>query len=146
MAQPRRYPNRLGILGWLDKGRHGPERYWYVLHRLTGLALLAFLVFHIFVTSSRLLGREVWEPLMAMTHDPLFQGVEFLIFAAFAFHALNGIRLLLVEFALAVGKPEDPVYPYKTSLNKQRPLLIAMTLLAVILIALGGMGLVASNK
>jgi succinate dehydrogenase cytochrome b subunit len=137
-APPRRYPNRLGLLGWLGKGRHGIERYLYVLHRLTGLALLGFLVFHIFVTSSRLLGRQVWEPIMGLIRHPVFQAVEFLIFVAFAFHALNGIRLLLVELGFAVGKPEEPVYPYKSSLNKQRPLMLTMMVLTGLFILLGG--------
>ena len=134
----RKYPNRLGMPGWLGKGRHGVERYLYTLHRVTGLALLVFLIFHIFVTSSRLLGKEVWEPLMALTRHPVFQAVEFLILVAFAFHALNGVRLLLVELGFAVGKPEEPVYPYKSSLNRQRPLMIAMMLLAGLFILLGG--------
>ena len=135
---PRRYPNCLGLLGWLGQGRHGLERYLYTLHRLTGLALLVFLIFHIFVTSSRLLGRAVWEPIMALTHHPVFQAVEFLIFVGFGFHALNGVRLLLVELGFAVGRPEEPVYPYKSSLNKQRPLMLTMMILAGLFILLGG--------
>jgi succinate dehydrogenase / fumarate reductase cytochrome b subunit len=134
----RKYPNRLGIVGWLGKGRHGFERYLYTLHRLTGVALLVFLIFHIFVTSSRLLGKAVWEPIMALTHHPVFQAVEFLIFVGFGFHALNGVRLLLVELGFAVGQPEEPVYPYKSSLNKQRPLMITMMVLAGLFILLGG--------
>ena len=97
-----------------------------------------FLIFHIFVTSSRLLGRQVWKSLMALTHHPVFQAVEALIFAAFAFHALNGVRLLLVELGFAVGKPEEPIYPYKSSLHKQRPLMIATMILAGLFLLLGG--------
>ena len=63
---------------------------------------------------------------------------EFLVFAAFAYHAMNGIRLVLVELGFAVGKPIEPVYPYKTSLNVQRPLLIVMMILAAIFLAAGG--------
>ena len=102
------------------------------------MALLGFLIFHIFVTSSRLLGKQVWEPIMALTHHPVFQAVEFLIFVAFGFHALNGVRLLLVEMGFAVGKPEEPVYPYKSSLNKQRPLMLTMMVLTGLFILLGG--------
>jgi succinate dehydrogenase/fumarate reductase cytochrome b subunit len=36
---------------------------------------------------------------------------EHLVFVAFAFHALNGVRLVLVELGFAVGKPLEPVYP-----------------------------------
>jgi len=71
-------------------------------------------------------------------HQPLFKFGEFLVFSAFAYHAANGIRLVLVELGFAVGKPIEPVYPYKTSLNVQRPLLISMMILAAILLAAGG--------
>jgi len=46
-------PNRLGMRGWAVGGRWGLERYLYTLHRVTGLALLAYFLLHIFVTSSR---------------------------------------------------------------------------------------------
>lgn len=132
------FPNRLGILGWLGKGRHGVERYLYTLHRITGLALLLFLIFHVFVTSSRLLGREVWQSAMSLAHHPVLQWAEFLVFLAFAFHACNGIRLILVELGFAVGAPAAPVYPYRGSLAKQRPLMIALMILAGLLMLTGG--------
>jgi len=51
---------------------------------------------------------------------------------------LNGIRLVLVELGFAVGKPIEPIYPYRTSLNVQRPLLVSMMVLAAVLLAAGG--------
>jgi len=45
---------------------------------------------------------------------------------------------VLVELGFAVGKPIEPIYPYKTSLNVQRPLLIAMMILAAVFFAAGG--------
>ena len=57
---------------------------------------------------------------------------------AFVYHAANGIRLVLVQLGFAVGKPIEPVYPYKTSLNVQRPLLVFMMVLTGIFLALGG--------
>jgi len=44
------------VKGWLGGGRWGFERYLYALHRLTGLALLAYFVMHIGITSSRAFG------------------------------------------------------------------------------------------
>jgi succinate dehydrogenase / fumarate reductase cytochrome b subunit len=143
MPAPARHPNRLGVLGWLGAGRSGLERYLYVLHRVTGLALLLFLIFHVFVTATRLFGRDAWEALMAATHSPVFQTLEFLVYVAFAFHALNGVRLILVELGFAVGRPEEPVYPYRSSLNRQRPLAIVMMILAAGFILLGGLEFVA---
>lgn len=134
----KRYPNRLGIIGWLQGGRRGVEGYLYLLHRITGIALLLFLVAHVFFTTARLFGQDVWERLMTLAHTPLFQFIEYLVYIAFVFHALNGVRLLLVELGLVIGRPDQPVFPYKGSVHKQRPLMIALMILSGLLIVLGG--------
>ena len=87
----RRHPNRLGIYGWFGGGRWGPDRYLYTLHRVTGLGLLTYFLVHIVVTSSRALGPGAWEDSMARVSGPLFYFGEFLVFVAFAFHAINGV-------------------------------------------------------
>ena len=137
MEEIKRYDNRLGIWGWLGGGRWGIERYAYILHRITGLGILFYFFLHIIVTSLRAKGIYLWEE-PHFLDQPIFKFGEFLVFAAFAFHAFNGIRLVLVELGFAVGKPIEPVYPYKTSINTQRPLLIGMMLLAFVLFVLGG--------
>jgi succinate dehydrogenase / fumarate reductase cytochrome b subunit len=141
MPSEKHYPNRLGIRGWLFGGRYGFERYLYLLHRLTGLGLLAYFTLHIVVTSSRAFGPEAWHSAMGMVEGPLFKVGEYLVFAAFAFHGLNGIRLVLLELGIAVGRPIEPVYPYRTSVHVQRPLAVAVMLLAAALAVLGGVNL-----
>ncbi len=137
MAEIKRYDNRLGIWGWLGGGRWGVERYAYILHRVTGLGILFYFLLHVCVTSLRAKGIYLWTA-DGFFHQPIFKLGEYAVFAAFAYHACNGIRLVLVELGIAVGKPIEPVYPYKTSLNVQRPLLIAMMILAMLLLAAGG--------
>jgi succinate dehydrogenase / fumarate reductase cytochrome b subunit len=138
MLENKARPNRLGIWGWLGGGKWGYERYLYTLHRLTGLGLLAYFLLHIVVTSSRAFSPEAWKRAMGVVSGPLFTLGEYLVFVAFAFHAANGIRLVLAELGLAVGKPIEPVYPYKTSVDFQRPLAVAVMIVAVIIAALGG--------
>jgi succinate dehydrogenase / fumarate reductase cytochrome b subunit len=138
MPEVKRYPNRLGIKGWLFGGKWGPERYLYFLHRVTGLGLLFYFLIHILVVSSRSFGQEQWEGAMARVTGGLFTVGEFLVFVAFAFHALNGIRLVLIELGVLTGKAEDPVFPYRSSVNVQRPFMIVMMILAAILILVGG--------
>jgi succinate dehydrogenase / fumarate reductase, cytochrome b subunit len=133
------HPNRLGLFGWLGGGRWGFERYLYTLHRLTGLGLLFYFLLHIVVTSSRASGRAAWERAMGSVTGPLFTAGEFMVFAAFAFHAVNGIRLGMIELGFAVGKPEEPVYPYRTSVHHQRPLAIVAMLLAGVVLVWGGL-------
>jgi succinate dehydrogenase / fumarate reductase cytochrome b subunit len=140
MIENKGRPNRLGIVGWVAGGRWGFERYLYTLHRVTGLGILAYFLLHIFVTSSRAFGESAWTSSMARVTGPLFKAGEFLVFAAFAFHAVNGVRLVLVELGFAIGKPIEPVYPYRTSVNEQRPLAIGVMILAAILTIAGGIG------
>ena len=132
-------PNRLGIVGWLGGGRWGAERYLYTLHRVTGLGLLAYFLLHIFVTAARRFGQEAWQQSMASVTGPVFTLGEYLVFVAFAFHAINGIRLVLVELGFGVGKPIEPVYPYRTSVDVQRPLAVVVMLVAAVLVVLGGL-------
>jgi succinate dehydrogenase / fumarate reductase cytochrome b subunit len=138
-------PNRLGMRGWAWGGRWGLERYLYTLHRITGVALLGYFLLHVVVTSSRALGREAWEAAMRAVSSPAFALGEYLVFLGFVFHAVNGVRLVLVEFFGAVGRPEEPVYPYRTSLDVQRPLALGVLALAALVAAIGGYDFVVGH-
>jgi succinate dehydrogenase / fumarate reductase cytochrome b subunit len=139
MLEYKGRPNRLGIAGWLGGGRWGAERYLYTLHRVTGLGLLAYFLLHIFVTSSRMFGQQAWQQAMAKVTGTIFTLGEYAVFVAFAFHAINGIRLVLIELGFGVGKPIEPVYPYRTSVDVQRPLAVVVMLVAAVLVVLGGL-------
>jgi succinate dehydrogenase/fumarate reductase cytochrome b subunit len=78
-----------------------------------------------------------WEQAMGAVTGPLFKIGEYLVFAAFAFHAINGIRLGIIELGFGVGRPIEPVYPYRTSLDVQRPLVIGVLVLAAVIFVLG---------
>lgn len=138
MLDTKGHPNRLGLWGWLGGGRWGLERYLYTLHRLTGLGLLFYFLLHIFVTSARAFSEAAWQESMATVTGPLFVVGEYLVFVAFAFHGLNGLRLILIELGWAVGKPIEPIYPYKTSVDVQRPLALGVMVVAGLLIIAGG--------
>jgi succinate dehydrogenase / fumarate reductase cytochrome b subunit len=130
--------NRLGIWGWLGGGRYGLDRYAYALHRLTGLGILAYFIMHIFVTGSRVGGPEKWDSTMSTFGSPLFKVGEFLVVLAFAYHAINGIRLVLVELGYLIGKPGLPSYPYSYSTLRQKPLFVVAMVIAAVLMIIGG--------
>jgi succinate dehydrogenase / fumarate reductase cytochrome b subunit len=145
MIETKHFPNRLGIWGWVGGGRWGYERYLYILHRISGLSILAYFLLHIVVTSMRAFGQEPWQKAMELVASPIFVIGEYLVFAAFAFHGVNGVRLLLLELGVGVGRPIEPVYPYRTSVHVQRPLAVAVMIVAVILVALGGWDLLRQH-
>ena len=133
-----RLKNNLGLWGWLGGGRYGAERYAYALHRITGLGILAYFLMHIFVTGARTGGLAEWDSRMAFFGRPVFKTGEFLVFLAFVYHAINGIRLALVELGFMVGKPGLPAYPYNYSTLRQRPLFLAVMVIAAVLMVIGG--------
>jgi succinate dehydrogenase / fumarate reductase, cytochrome b subunit len=130
--------NHLGLFGWLGGGRYGAERYAYALHRLTGLGILAYFLMHIFVTGARLGGPAQWDENMAFLGKPIFKVGEFLVFLAFVYHAVNGIRLALVELGVMIGKPGLPSFPFHHSTARQRPLFMAVMIIAALLMIMGG--------
>ena len=138
---PKSYPNRLGVKGWAYAGQYTFERYLYLGHRLSGVGLIAYMVLHILETANRMRGEAAWAGLMALFASPPFKVIEYLLFAAAVFHALNGLRLLLTELGLFLGKPKDPVYPYSTSVKRHRPLTYVIMALAGLIIVLGGSSL-----
>jgi len=135
------HPDRLGMKGWLYAGRYSLERYLYLAHRLSGLGLIAYMVLHIVETANRLRGEQAWAGLMALFATPLFKVIEYLLFVAAVFHAMNGIRLLLVELGFFLGKPKTPIYPYKTSVLRHRPLTYIVMIIAVVVMVLGSSSL-----
>ena len=135
---PKSYPNRLGLKGWAYAGRYSFERYLYLGHRLSGLGLIAYMVLHIVETANRMRGEEAWAGLMALFASPPFKVIEYLLFAAAVFHAMNGVRLLLTELGFFLGKPKEPVYPYSTSVKRHRPLTYIIMALAGLIMLLGG--------
>ena len=135
------YNNRLGLKGWVYAGKYTFERYLYLGHRLTGMGLIAYMLLHIIETANRMRGVEAWEDLMGLFASWPFKIVEYLLFAAAVFHALNGVRLLLTELGFFLGKPKEPVYPYSSSIKRHRPLTYIIMGLAGLIIILGGSSL-----
>ena len=136
--KPTAYNNRLGVKGWMYAGRYSFERYLYLGHRLSGLGLLAYMILHIVETANRIRGEEAWAGLMALFASPPFRVIEYLLFAMAVFHAMNGLRLMLIELGFFLGRPREPIYPYSSSVLRHRPLTYVVMVLAGLIILLGG--------
>ena len=80
----QRYRIRTGMFAWMA-------------HRLSGLALVGYLVVHIWGLKA-LTDREAFNELIAGYHAPIFKVGEFLLLVAVAYHAMNGLRIVLIDF------------------------------------------------
>jgi len=75
----------------------------YVLHRITGLALVFYLLMHIMVISSAMVGgKSAFDALLGLLQTPLFVVLDLGLIAAVLFHGLNGVRLVLFDLGYGV--------------------------------------------
>lgn len=79
------YYNFIGTWAWL-------------LHRLSGLALIFYLTLHIWVVNTLTQGPDKFNALMEFLNSPLFKYLEVGLWGVILFHAFNGIRIVIVDF------------------------------------------------
>ncbi len=77
--------------------RGGPGMLAWALHRVTGVAVLLFLLLHIVETSLLLYGPDAYNRAIALYKQPWFKPLEFLLVAAVVYHAGNGILVMILD-------------------------------------------------
>ncbi len=76
----------------------GVGQWSWLLHRVTGVGVLLFLFAHILDTSLVMLGPEWYNRNIRVYRNPFFGLMEIGLFAAVLYHALNGIRIIVIDF------------------------------------------------
>ncbi len=112
--------NKKGIKGMADPRRYGIERVAYLLMRLSGLGLLAYFVAHIYETSSILQGKVGWDEFLEITQTTEGHIILAIVIGMSVFHTVNGIRVMLGEGGVGVGRPARPDYPYTPQSQNSR--------------------------
>ena len=82
--------------GTLYRGREG--MWSWVLHRITGVAIYFFLLVHILDTSLVRLSPGAYNAVINTYKTPIMGLGEIALVAAIGFHALNGLRIILIDF------------------------------------------------
>lgn len=73
-------------------------QYAFAMHRATGLGVLFFLLVHIIDIMLIGLGKEVYNESVEFYSNPFLLPMEILLVGAVLYHALNGIRIMLIDF------------------------------------------------
>lgn len=82
--------------GTLYRGREG--MWSWVLHRITGVAIFFFLLVHVLDTALVRLSPEAYNAVIGTYKTPFMGLGEIVLVAAIAYHALNGLRIIAVDF------------------------------------------------
>lgn len=78
--------------------RGGQGMWAWILHRVTGVGVLFFLVIHVVDTWLIGFGPAVYNKVMALYRMPIFRVGEVFLAASVLFHSLNGLRILIIDF------------------------------------------------
>lgn len=82
--------------GTLYRGREG--MWSWVAHRVTGVLIFFFLFVHVLDTALIRVSPDAYNRVINEYKNPAMSVMELGLTAAIAFHALNGIRIVLVDF------------------------------------------------
>jgi succinate dehydrogenase / fumarate reductase cytochrome b subunit len=85
ITETLRYRGALGQWSW-------------VLHRVTGLGVVLFLTLHVVDTSWAVFYPDLYVHAIAAYQSPLFTIGEFALVASVVYHALNGIRIVVIDY------------------------------------------------
>ncbi|MBI5666377.1 MAG: succinate dehydrogenase, cytochrome b556 subunit [Chloroflexi bacterium] len=91
ITETLRYRGALGQWSW-------------VLHRISGLGVVLFLTLHVIDTSWSVFYPALYVKAIAVYQTPLFTIGEFALIAAVVYHALNGLRIAILDYRPALWR------------------------------------------
>ncbi len=96
MHESSPYSWRPGTRAWWDPRGRRPGYWAFILHRLTGIGLIAYLVLHLWMLRLLAQGPQAWDAFIRLAKSPLFLALDALLLAGLVYHGINGLRLIWV--------------------------------------------------
>ena len=115
MAEYKTFNQKNWIKTNLDYRKDTGSWAW-IFHRISGIALICYLFLHIYSVSSLSQGRAAFNQFMEHYTGTLFSILEWLLFAFVLFHSLNGVRIVLVDWADG-AKYHKSLYRYSVAIG-----------------------------
>lgn len=80
------------------RARNHPAYWAFLVHRVSGLALAAFLPLHFWAMGLAIHGDAALDGFLRFTDQALFKFGEWGMVVLLALHLMGGVRILLIEF------------------------------------------------
>lgn len=74
----------------------------WILFRISGLVLVAYLFVHVWVISQGRAGVDRLNDLFDFFHNPVLVFLELVLVGAVLYHALNGVRVILMDLGMGI--------------------------------------------
>lgn len=101
-----RRPTFTGVRGWVTY-RGGLGMVMWGLHRVAGLGILLFLALHIVDIFLLGFGKNVFNSLLGFYSAPWAHVMDVFLVFGVLFHAINGLRIIVQDFAPRVMLAEN---------------------------------------
>lgn len=82
----------------LFRYRGGEGMLAWAFHRIAGVALFAFILLHVLDIWLAGASPELYDEVLAIYASPIGRVLETLLGAALLYHALNGLRIIIMDF------------------------------------------------
>lgn len=89
------------------RARNHPAWWAFVVHRVSGIALAAFLPVHFLALSQALRGEAALDAFLRFADAPLYKLAEWGLVVLLAAHLAGGLRVLAIEFLPWSGLRKD---------------------------------------
>ena len=98
---------RKSDVGTLYKG--SPGQWSWLLHRITGVAVILFLFAHVVDTAVVGWGPEAYNRVISVYHNWVVKLRELGLVAAVLYHAINGVKIMVFDFWPASSRHMKPI-------------------------------------
>lgn len=102
MIESQEKPKTSGVTRWFDPRWRQSGTWAFILNRVTALGLTLYLYLHLVILRNLAGGPEAYDRFLATIRSPIFVFGELLVVIAGFIHGLNGLRIALNSFGIAV--------------------------------------------
>lgn len=110
MAENTNQPSPSNLIKWFDPRWRKVGTWAFILNRITALGLTLYLFLHLIVLSLLARGPEAYDTFLEIIHNPVIIFGELLVVAAGLIHGLNGLRVVITSFGIAVPYQKQLFY------------------------------------
>ena len=103
-------PKPGNFLKWFDPRNRQSGSWAFILNRITAIGLTVYLYLHLVILGKLAQGPDAYDEFVELAESPIVLAGEFLVVAAGIIHGLNGIRIIMNSFGIAVPQQKTLFY------------------------------------
>ncbi len=92
---------------WFDPRGRSLSTWGFMINRLTALGLTFYLFLHLITLGQLAQGPNAYDNFLKLTESPLYKIGELAVVAAVFLHGLNGVRIVITSFGIAVPRQRE---------------------------------------